>query len=840
MPNIETLKKIDFVNLNQFLIDLNANFAIVQNSPLYKGIPGNTVTGNTGNQGIRGNQFLFVDFDKFKLLFPELIKNSDIDINFINTKISLFSSRNLILNNFGITEFVNNDIIVLTNSLMLSYNDGIHLFIDTKLAFNQELNLIQSIETKIENFVQYYVSQNPTILNLTNIFQKFSTYAKNCADTDNLPISNIQTISSIYAPYIENLTNTNGVLLNNHKYFGFTDNDFPETNDSTFVFGSIKKYTKMLMNTIDLNSAQPLSSDYAPGVDNIPAVVVLQDTPNNGLLFGLKTDLNLRKFGSIYKDSNDNVIIRTNSGILPSEYSELILNRLKLTFAKYVDFGDDLKVAKDFILGGNIDNKFLRSAQFAGINPKLIQVGYKNVNDTDGEWENISKEIYLTKFPNNIILTDSNGKISKEYALDSSTYNNANLPNLTNIANVPTSNKKIPTSNQIGFIIQKLNNIANYVSTNYYTKNDFVNGIPSLLLTEDFRIYDNILHDVFKVEANSGRVFLGSSIDGYVQFNTDKIKFSQNYEFAVLVCDSQGELTYSYSIEDMSIPVLEEVAMTQFTTLTNYSDNKILLSSHLKSLLRKFNNLTTHINSTYWKKNEFATGVIPELKIGELFSVYGFIVDGTTGQVEIGGDNDEPIIFKNDNIIFPNGTGKKNVLVTSPTGGLLSSYVLSEDANDNNFVRVFTSTTQTENVANGIIPTQTNQQWGNTATKTDNEYDLITGKQWGWLIRLLNNIKIRFLNTFNKVETLTQIHSFIPDYSIVLFEESQGIPDEWYKCDGTVVNIIKINGPNSGMSTYTTPIFPNNGDGPVQDSVYIMKVPQSLIWNGTKYIRNIA
>ena len=52
MSVIESLKKIQYETLEQFVEDLNRNFAIVENSPLYKGVPGKE--GDPGDPGNRG------------------------------------------------------------------------------------------------------------------------------------------------------------------------------------------------------------------------------------------------------------------------------------------------------------------------------------------------------------------------------------------------------------------------------------------------------------------------------------------------------------------------------------------------------------------------------------------------------------------------------------------------------------------------------------------------------------------------------------------------------------------------------------------------------------------
>ena len=126
-PNLEfleTLMKIQFTNINQFVEDINRNFATIQNSPLFKGIPGKKGDeGDDGLRGIRGSQFIFVDYDKFNEQFPnELTAGSKITLEYINSKLTSFENKQKLLNALGVSELVDNDVVVLTNSVMLSYD----------------------------------------------------------------------------------------------------------------------------------------------------------------------------------------------------------------------------------------------------------------------------------------------------------------------------------------------------------------------------------------------------------------------------------------------------------------------------------------------------------------------------------------------------------------------------------------------------------------------------------------------------------------------------------------------------------------------------------------------
>lgn len=57
----QNLQKIEWTTLQEFISKINANFAIIQNSPLFKGIPGESIQGDIGPEGRRGGKFLFVN-----------------------------------------------------------------------------------------------------------------------------------------------------------------------------------------------------------------------------------------------------------------------------------------------------------------------------------------------------------------------------------------------------------------------------------------------------------------------------------------------------------------------------------------------------------------------------------------------------------------------------------------------------------------------------------------------------------------------------------------------------------------------------------------------------------
>lgn len=620
MGNIaENLKKVSYVDLEQFVEDINRNFGIIQNSPLYRGIPGEEgEEGGTGLRGTRGSQFLFVTFANFNVQFPGEISNgSKINLSFINSKMLAFADKQKLLLALGTTEFVNKDIIVLSNSIMLSYDILLDLFVDTKMAFNEQSNLVSSIETKIEDYVKYYIENSPA-LNSTSLWQAFESYAKNYADTNNSFITTTQTNSSVFVPYYPGVTNTIGIKLSDHKYWGLSDTEFPKNNRGTTIFGSVKQYIQLLQNTLSSTEEQTLSSDYAPGENNIPSAVFLQDTESNGLMFGLKTKSNLKSFGSVYKDNDGNVVIKSDQGILPSEYSKLKLNRTSLSYDKQVFFGDNLKLGKVFEHSGEVNSKWLKTSSFftddMNINGNGIQVG---VNTADSLWKNLSQFIKLTNYKSKVLVTDYEGTISKYYSLETAPRPLDGTPFTGG-----TDGSKIVTSNYISWLYGLIVSTSEEQG-NFWYKTQYNTGIiPSLSLNKSL----NVNHDGTGVVSftSEGRSFFSNSNKYDVNIGISQYSFTptftninssfvalrgSGYGNRVLVTDANGVITHTYSLASNDQFTDNEKSVNGYgtqnfpidtqTRATNLLSNKVLTGLQYDNIIGTLNNIKTRLSNIW-------------------------------------------------------------------------------------------------------------------------------------------------------------------------------------------------------------------------------------------------
>lgn len=716
MPTpIETLKKIEYQNIEQFLIDINRNFAVVENSPLYKGIPGDDTIGTPGLKGVRGIKFLFVNLTKFQEQFPgELSGSSQIDINYINTKLLVFENKQKLLTALGITEFVDKDIIVLTNTIMVNYDYIENKFTNTGIAFNEQANLLNNVQQQIETYVEYYVTHNQTINNLSNIFESYVTYAKNYTDTNNVFITSSLTQSSVFSPFIPGYNSNIGILMNDHKYFGFSESQFPKNNNGTIVFGSMKKYYDLLMSTISTDQNETLTSDYAPGVNNIPAAVFLQDTENAGILIGYKGRPNLKRFADIYKNDLHELVIKSDAGINASEYSKLILHKDYLKFDKIVLFGNDLEVSRDTKLYQDIQNEFIKTGKFTegasinnSFNTDIVEFGKQGFgnNVRQSIVKNIADIEMYKYYIDNVLVTTSTGQVSKAYSLEKTVLQNSDVANLNLITELVNSPNKILTSYYFGYLARKINAVSSFTTNNYWRKNQFNTGdISSLWLSQELRVDGNInLSGLIQTDIINSRTTITGN---RASINSLDI-FLNEFKGKVLITDANGFLSKNYSLET-NVLTANELINGQQLNIFNELDTKIISTKYYAHLAKKINNITTDLFGNYWKKSQYNTFEIPNLYLSDDLIVRGnvifkpnnnlevFKVNKATNEVSIG-TSTSPTKLSSNIINLQQYLSK--VLVTGPTGDLLNSYFI--EPNNHNNLELSENTQLSDNI--GIV-----------------------------------------------------------------------------------------------------------------------------------------
>lgn len=525
--NLGTLQKIQYTNLTEFVDGINRNFAVVQNSPLFKGIPGNEgEEGPGGLSGERGSKFFFLEFVKFNLQFPtEVTLGSHIDIVFLNSKLSNLTEKTKILSAIESPNLVDKDVFVLTNSKLVSYNYSENKFYDTGRSLNTSIT--QEIQEIINNLFLSYLPQLQS--GIKNVFENYSTLAKNYSDNNNTGISTEINSTSVYSPFIQGITSNIGIAVPNHKYYGISQTLNNETSENTAVFGSIVKYYKLLMNTLNTDGSQTLTSNYAPGNNNIPAAIFMQDTLNAGLLFGFKDKTNLKSFGSIFKNDSDELEIKSDSGKLVSDFSSLKIHKNYLRYNKLVQFNDSLELSNNIFVGGHVnqsniktgtyayqENKALFDALYttAEINQKYITSvlppdttpdinnSRTSIGGIDGASGGIINTFYInnanniflraTNYKGKVLVTNAQGLVSSSYTLENRAFADYNATTYIPPAEIVTgtATNKILSTYYYNYLVRKINLLYNtQVNGLYWTKSEFeTNVIPNLKLNNNLTV----------------------------------------------------------------------------------------------------------------------------------------------------------------------------------------------------------------------------------------------------------------------------------------------------------------------------------------------------------------
>ena len=687
LSQIETLRKISFNTIEQFCEDINRNFAVIQNSPLFKGIPGDEgEPGSIGAPGIRGSQFFFVALNNFTANFPGIIKTgSDITLGFLNSNLNTFDSKQKILKSLGTTELVNGDVVVLTNSVMLSYSSSAEIFINTNIAFNEQSNIISSIQDKIDQAVKDAIDNNTIINSLKNIFIDYETVGKQYADTDNSYVSRRSTVNggrSIgLTPYIPGVNNNIGAEGIDHEYFGYSTNEMNNsTKAGTLVLGSMPLFIRMFNNTITTSGQQTFTARYVPTQDAIPTLVLMQDTGNAGLMLGMKGEENtLKTFASIFKSEDGYLNIKSDMGEIESEYGLLRMNRLQLSFNKDLRIIGNSTFERNVDINGHVDSEFFRTGTFTkSKNKDTFELG-QNPVVPKSQGIVYSDEITFTEYKTFVLVADENGKLLKQYTIEKTLP--SETTDLGEITNYPDDANTVITSNFFAYLVRKFNSVCKYAVENYWRKNQFNTGkIPSLHLSNDLTVDNNIINPGLEIRRTAHTVEVCNKTDvGWSYENAARnVKFSK-FQSKVLVTGTYGSVLQTYSIETVTMKDAELVDDTQITAYPN-SSSTVVTGNYLGWVVRKLNNFMKWVGTTYWKKSDFETGDMPKLNIKQ-FTVTG---DFSTPQINASATNNTVSIGKDNNTrVTLNGTAtfskyKSNVLVTDSTGVVLATYSLEK------------------------------------------------------------------------------------------------------------------------------------------------------------------
>jgi len=817
MPReIETLKKVEYTNLQEFVELINYNFAVLENSPFFKGVPGKKgLKGDTGIKGIRGIKFFFVNYNRFNTEYPsELNSAQAIDLEFINRKLALGNVNSIdkqkFLNALGTTDLVNGDVIVLSNTKLLSFNSV--EFEDTNIAFDSNYGNNRDISEIIREYVDNFINNNERIRNLKNTFELYVTHAKNYQDVSNTLITNSITSKSVYEPYIEG--NKKGIKVNTHKYIGFSKDVLDDNEQKhTIIFGSVKKYIKILQNTFAADVNKTLISNYSPGVNNEPSLVILQNDYNSGLMIGNRDSNNFKNFGRIFRNSDNEFVFESNVGLNDSEKGTLFLHNEYLKWNKVAKFERSVEISHNLFVGLDIDSKLIRTGEYSDDrNSNKLELGPKT-NQSNSVTLNTAFIEQYSHYIDNVLVTDNNGIVLKTYGIEKTGFEIYQTNPLQPVSNNFSSDKKIITANYFGLLITKLNSLITKISSDYWTKENFNTGvIPKLKLSEQLQIGQT------KFTTNNSEIS-----GGHLTISNSGVTLS-TYKNKVLVTDNAGSIVNIYEIEKGQVDNAELELFNKINVSNQISsENKILSSKYYSYLTTKINKLIDKIKDDYYTKADWNNqNVRKDVNYFGNFIIHNGSIMKYNGVIEINQNTitvskplsvfsalymnnlDSGIMFVNQNksvstinIIDANGINDGadvdsgvSVNQNHIASGNVINKILQKLNNivrrlNDTFQNIFLKTDWTENRISALLKPQ--KMWITNYFKggSNNKFIEVDGNS---IIINTGEFKTGSLQV-NQNGVVSVGNAGVPYGTIVAYWVYSGIPEGWYLCDGQVVNV---------------------------------------------------
>lgn len=300
--NLRTLR---LAELSTIIEDINYNFGLLRSHPMFQGIKGDTGTpGTRGSAGTRGSRWLFLYKNEFQRAFPttnfNALDTTNKWIEWLNNQINNAATLQRVLNCFSVDEFVTTDVCVLPNTALLEFNSLTNKFVDTGHQINSEAGYVRREELLEEIAkVKRLINEDIEYLGIPSFIKSF----QDGADAANLA-------TNAYS-YLDPVIGQNSIQYKEHRWFGPNSDD---TNISvakifTLLTGLKEWYHELVQNTIISNN---LSSQFVPGPGRMPAMVMIQNDTNSGMLLGPKPELfvnpTLDKFGRIFMGEGRSII----------------------------------------------------------------------------------------------------------------------------------------------------------------------------------------------------------------------------------------------------------------------------------------------------------------------------------------------------------------------------------------------------------------------------------------------------------------------------------------------------------------------------------------------------
>lgn len=290
------LRTLRLAELSTIIEDINYNFSILRSHPMFQGIKGDPGTpGIKGSAGTRGSRWLFFFRNEFQQAFPSTdfsrFNTTDRYITWLNTQIRNNVTRPLVLETLSVSEFVDTDIVVLPNTAMIQYDGASQNFIDTGVQINAESGYVKKsdLDAAIED-VKKLINEDIEQVGIPSYLKSF---------VDGVDVPN--NVANEYS-YLDAVSGPNASVYDEHRFFGPNSNDteISKANILTLLAGLKEWYHTLITNTLQAGN---YASSFVPGPGRMPALVVMQNDTNSGLLIGPKATANnigIDKYGRIF------------------------------------------------------------------------------------------------------------------------------------------------------------------------------------------------------------------------------------------------------------------------------------------------------------------------------------------------------------------------------------------------------------------------------------------------------------------------------------------------------------------------------------------------------------
>jgi len=317
------LKTLNIADLASLVADINHNFSMILKLPAYKGIKGDEGDDGVGSVGIRGSVWKVIDTVLSASIMSAygLTSPNQITLGFVNVQI--VADLPAFLLNFGYTELVHGDVIVLPDLSVIIYNENVSMFEDTGITFANGSSLtVQQVQDIVTAMLAGSTSDDSIdaiYLAVGKLFSDVSGGINTVANNDS-----VLDIPAIGAG--------GGVQLSDYKLIAPKEAKIGITDIPVFIRGAAQDYHRVIQNTLENDT-----HDYAAGFDNAPIMVMLQNDYNSGIFIGHRDETSMRLYSKIYKTASNSLRITGRN-----ELSEGDMTYLDLASVNATLYGKDI------------------------------------------------------------------------------------------------------------------------------------------------------------------------------------------------------------------------------------------------------------------------------------------------------------------------------------------------------------------------------------------------------------------------------------------------------------------------------------------------------------------